>query len=367
MQEFWITEVKQDSVAKKRNSSDPEDTVRRPYPVGATTAFVLVTLLWATALINTYVAKIPGFWAAVQALKGFGDAHFGFFVFLLTLAGTALASVFSRVPEISLSGLRIRNPLHLASSDKERLQFEQEQRRWAEEREELERKVQALAGERETAATNVDIYEFALKTCCHQDSVLEKLFEAFHADDQYFHAVFRQTMDWLAHLAKQLVVLQDRSLTCTVMSYDPANDQCELIGEVGTRPTRSGSYSPRRGIGIAGRALATGEPQIVPDVARNPFYVRGLREEPRSLLSVPIFWQGRVIGLVNISSQAKNAFSDTDLKTIQPVVDDMAVAMHLGRLRVQQRRQGRLTERLNQYLTGGEANDVNQESGSGGR
>lgn len=358
--------------------------MRRPFPVGATTAFVLVTLLWVTSLINTYVAKIPGFWGAVQALKGFSDAHFGFFAFLLSLAGMALAAVFSRVPEISFSGLRIRNPLHLASSDKERLQFEEQQRRWAAEREllerkaarsdrlssqvaELEKQLQAVTSERESAATSLGIYEFALKTCFHQDSVLEKLFDAFHADDRHFGEVFRHTMDWLAHFAKQLVVRQDRSLSCTVMSYDAERNHSELVGEVGTRPARPGRFSPQKGIGIGGRALATGEAQVIADVARDPDYVRGLREDPRSLLCIPIFGRGRVIGLVNISSQAWNAFSDTDLKTIQPALDDMAVAMNLARVRAQQFRERRLTARLNQYLMGGEANVADEESGAGGR
>ncbi|MDF2628648.1 MAG: hypothetical protein K0R39_2479 [Symbiobacteriaceae bacterium] len=345
-------------MAKKRENAK---AAKRPYV--AIVAFSLCALFTVLTAINSYLTKVPGFWVAVEAAKSFAQNQFGFFTFLVSLVGMVLAWVFAQVPEIPFAAFKVKNPLHQATSGKDRLQFEQQKREWESERETLLRKSRAteklqaelahlkqqcrsLLAERDIAATNVDIYEFALKTCSHQDSVLEKLFLAFDQSDTQFDAVYRQTMNWLAHVAKQLVVLQHRTLTCTVMSYDQTADQCHILGEVGTSPTRTNRFSPKKGVGIGGAVLTYGEPIVAGNVLKDPRYLPSTKDDPRSLLCIPVFSERQIVGLINIRCRPENAFSDMDLKTVQPAVDNIAVAMALAKLRRVQKRQSALTRKL---------------------
>lgn len=336
--------------------------------------------------VNSYLTKVPGFWVAVENARSFAQEFFGFFTFVVSLVGMVLAWVFSRVPEIPFGAFKVKNPLHQASSDKDRLEFEQQKRHWESEREALLRKARAndklraeidhlkqqlhlTRSERETAAANLDIYEFALKTCSHQDSVLEKLFVAFDADDAHFDAVYRQTMNWLAHVAKQLVVVHHRTLTCTIMSYNSTGDQCQIVGEVGTSPNRTSRFSPKKGIGIGGAVIASGEPIVAGNVLKDPRYLPSTKDDPRSLICIPVFNERKIVGLVNIRCRPEDAFGDTDLKTVQPAIDNIAIAMALAKLRWVQKRQPALTQRLDSYLqgstgTGGDDSDVSQKDGA---
>jgi putative methionine-R-sulfoxide reductase with GAF domain len=369
---------------KKREMSP---NARRPY--GAIVAFALCGLLTVMTAVNSYLTKVPGFWVAVERARTFAQEHFGFFTFVVSLAGMVLAWAFSRVPEISVAAFKVKNPLHQASSDKDRLEFERQKRNWESEREELLRKARAndklraeinqlkqqlrlSIAEQESAAASLDIYEFALKTCSHQDSVLEKLFVAFDAEDAHFDAVYRQTMNWLAHVAKQLVVLQHRTLTCTIMSYDSNTDQCHIVGEVGTSPNRTSRFSPKLGVGIGGTVLTSGEPIVAGNVLKDTRYLPSTKDDPRSLMCIPVFNERKIVGLVNIRSRPENAFGDTDLKTVQPAIDNIAIAMALAKLRWVQKRQPALTKRLDSYLqgstaTGGDDSDISQKDGAGCR
>ncbi|MFZ5825591.1 MAG: GAF domain-containing protein [Bacillota bacterium] len=327
-------------------------------------SFPLVVLLWAVSVVNTYVARVPGFAEAAVWLGRFAGLHLGFFTAGTVLLGIFLATLFSRVPDLSLAGLKVRNPLYLAVSNEERRGFAEERANWEAERKRLAREIEearklrqenvalsARVQRLETAATATEVYDFALNLCRHQDSVLERLFVAFHDGNAEFDLVYGQTMGWLAHLAKQLVLKQDRSLNCTIMAYDEARDRCTLVGEVGTKPHQRDRFSPRRGVGVAGRVLLTKQPRVVPDVYQDPDYIRSTDDDPRSLICVPIFSQGKVVGLVNICSRPAGAFTEKDLKTIQFAVDHIALAMGIRRLRDRTRKEAVLRKMLDQFLT----------------
>lgn len=329
-------------------------------------SFQLVVLLWAVSVVNTYVARVPGFAEAVAWLSWFAGVHLGFFTAGTVLLGISLATLFSRVPDLSLAGLKVRNPLYFAVSNEERRAFAEERGSWESERKRHSRELEEARKLRqenvdlnarlqryETAAATAQIYDFALNYCRHQDSVLERLFVAFHDGDGEFDLVYSQTMGWLAHLAKQLVFQQDRSLNCTIMAYDEAHDQCTVVGEVGTRALRRDRFLPRRGIGVAGRVLLSGQPRVVPDVFQDPDYVRSGDDDPRSLICVPIFSQGKVVGLVNICSRPAGALREKDLKTIQFAVDHIALAMGIRRLRDRTKKEAVLRKMLEQFLTPG--------------
>ena len=92
--------------------------------------------------------------------------------------------------------------------------------------------------------------------------------------------------------------------------------------------------------GITGWVAAHGTPLLVPDVERDPRYVKGdERANTRSELSVPIVLGGRVIGVLDAQSADRDAFSEIDVFTLQTVGDQLAIAMENARLYATARRE----------------------------
>jgi serine phosphatase RsbU (regulator of sigma subunit) len=72
----------------------------------------------------------------------------------------------------------------------------------------------------------------------------------------------------------------------------------------------------RRGAGIIGHVIATGQTVIAPDVRLNPYYVAG-KASTRSEIAVPIVSGGDVIGALNLESDTLDAFSEADVEYLE--------------------------------------------------
>ncbi|HWI53896.1 MAG TPA: GAF domain-containing protein [Symbiobacteriaceae bacterium] len=354
------------SRSRKQGATQP--TAKKPLAFYvATILFMLSIGAWITSALGI-ASHIPGFDSVVVATQGFAQNHFGFSVLLCVLLGIALAFGFSGVAEISVAGLKVRNPLHLAASDTERREFEQHRRNWDQERKRLlvrsiaaEAQVKdmqtitqenhALRTELDEAVRKTSIIDYALNTCSHQDSIFEELFDAFAKDEHAFTHVYHGVMGWLAHLTKQLVIAQDRSLHCTIISYDSNNDTSHIIGEVGTKLNRSDQFLPKRGVGIAGRVIVTGRPEVVNNVAQDRDYIPFATDNPGSMICIPVHHRRQIVGIVSVCSRRINAFSTQDLETTQLAVDNIAVAMSLRRLKLMDARQHTLSRKLDDFLS----------------
>jgi serine phosphatase RsbU (regulator of sigma subunit) len=83
------------------------------------------------------------------------------------------------------------------------------------------------------------------------------------------------------------------------------------------------------GTGFAGRIAATGEPVILTEVnattVSNPLLVElGIR----SLLGVPLFAGGKVIGVLHVGSLGERRFGEDDTELLQLAADRAALALH---------------------------------------
>jgi len=72
----------------------------------------------------------------------------------------------------------------------------------------------------------------------------------------------------------------------------------------------------RRGEGIIGHVIATGQTVIAPDVRLNPHYVKG-KASTRSEIAVPIVSGGDVVGALNLESDTPDAFSEADVEYLE--------------------------------------------------
>jgi GAF domain-containing protein len=81
------------------------------------------------------------------------------------------------------------------------------------------------------------------------------------------------------------------------------------------------------GRGIAGRIAASGSGLLVEDVSAADPQSAYLREHGGSLLGVPLKAEGRVIGVLHVSSDRLSAFEDRDLRLLTVAGDRVALAL----------------------------------------
>jgi signal transduction histidine kinase len=85
--------------------------------------------------------------------------------------------------------------------------------------------------------------------------------------------------------------------------------------------------------GISGWVAYTGEPFLVPDVRQEPrYYAVPQARETRSELAVPLKLKGRIIGVLDVESDRVDAFSDSDMRMLQSLASQAAIAIENARL-----------------------------------
>jgi len=117
--------------------------------------------------------------------------------------------------------------------------------------------------------------------------------------------------------------------TATVLLVDQSASQLIATAAVGLEEeVRQGARVPL-GTGFAGRVAASREPVTLDTVdnttVRNPLLVdRGVR----SLLGVPLFAGGKVIGVLHVGSLTGRPFGPQDVELLQLAADRAALALH---------------------------------------
>jgi diguanylate cyclase (GGDEF)-like protein len=85
-------------------------------------------------------------------------------------------------------------------------------------------------------------------------------------------------------------------------------------------------------IGVVGRVMRTGKPELVRDVSTDPDYAAA-NADVRSEVSVPLAVDGVMLGVLNVESAGDGSLDEGDLDTMIVVGDRVAAALALGRER----------------------------------
>jgi len=106
-------------------------------------------------------------------------------------------------------------------------------------------------------------------------------------------------------------------------------------------------------VGICGRCVRTGEPQLVIDVQSDPDYVPG-NSSVQSEYIVPIRYRERILGVLNLESTSTDVFTDEALSAFDSIARQIAGAVHLATVNQQLEEANRQLERLSSIdaLTG---------------
>ncbi|HEY2824270.1 MAG TPA: GAF domain-containing protein, partial [Gemmatimonadales bacterium] len=98
----------------------------------------------------------------------------------------------------------------------------------------------------------------------------------------------------------------------TILLLDESHTRYQTAAETGVPKRATARGWVHIDVGVVGRAIRTGEPQLVLDVAQDPDYVE-VNKETRSELIVPIRVGATVLGAFDLESDAVAAFSPAEL------------------------------------------------------
>jgi diguanylate cyclase (GGDEF)-like protein len=101
--------------------------------------------------------------------------------------------------------------------------------------------------------------------------------------------------------------------------------------------------------GVVGRTIRTGEPQLVLDVRSDPDYFANTSEVVAEYV-VPIRFQDRILGALNLESDSPDVFGAGDLAVLRMIADQVAGAIHLAALNQRLSAASRELEETNRRL-----------------
>lgn len=84
--------------------------------------------------------------------------------------------------------------------------------------------------------------------------------------------------------------------------------------------------------GLTGWVASHGRPRLSNDVHRQPLYVPGPGRQTRSELDIPLKIGSRTIGVLNIESERRNAFTRADIPYLEGLAGQLAQAIENARL-----------------------------------
>jgi len=120
----------------------------------------------------------------------------------------------------------------------------------------------------------------------------------------------------------------------TVMLIDEASHQLVVEAVAGDTPSAVRGMRFHLGEGVAGEVAAKGQSIYVPDVSRDPRYLqyKGRTKTTGSFLAVPLRSKGRILGVMNINRRATDAFDLQEVRLVEAIAAQAALAIANARL-----------------------------------
>ena len=122
---------------------------------------------------------------------------------------------------------------------------------------------------------------------------------------------------------------------CSFYLADRDRTRLTLAATNGLDRTQVGRVSLAFGAGITGRVAAERSPIAIDDVTLDPRFswVRGFDMEGlHAMLSVPLVWHERVVGVLNVQSTERRQFRDDEIAFLQTIAALLAGIVEKGRL-----------------------------------
>ena len=137
----------------------------------------------------------------------------------------------------------------------------------------------------------------------------------------------QEVLDAIVWSLKQAV----RCRACSIALLDPVNEVLEIRAAAGIDDRWKRDFQLKLGEGIAGQVALEGQPLYVSDTLELDDFIFFDRSV-RSLLTVPLSMQQRVIGTLSVDSDQPHAFSEGDERLLTIAAAQAAVAIEKARL-----------------------------------
>ncbi|MEI7633928.1 MAG: GAF domain-containing protein [bacterium] len=117
----------------------------------------------------------------------------------------------------------------------------------------------------------------------------------------------------------------------SIQLIDPQGEMLNVVFALGAGQLNTDHVQMRVGEGVTGRVAKTGRPLRVDDVSQSPCYI-ALREDVRSELAVPLRYERKTIGVLNVDSNCVGAFSEDDERLLAAVASQAARVIQTSRI-----------------------------------
>ncbi|MFQ5724704.1 MAG: GAF domain-containing protein, partial [Terriglobia bacterium] len=119
--------------------------------------------------------------------------------------------------------------------------------------------------------------------------------------------------------------------TFAIHLLDPLGQELRIAFGIGYSEQVIQHWRLGLGQGLAGTAAQTGKPVRVGDVTRDPRYVNAF-EEIASEMCIPLIVKGRTIGVLDVGSRQRDAFSEDHERMLTFLAGHLANAIENARL-----------------------------------
>lgn len=126
------------------------------------------------------------------------------------------------------------------------------------------------------------------------------------------------------------------SKICSIMLLDEEKDELRIAASQSLSAAYLDKPNVKVGSSVSGRAVKERRPIAVRDVTADPMYGFpdvARREGIVAMMSVPMFIEDRPVGVINAYVNRPHDFSDDEIKTVQAVANQAAVAIENTKLR----------------------------------
>lgn len=150
--------------------------------------------------------------------------------------------------------------------------------------------------------------------------------------------VSRAYLTEILHLIVTMTAEVMQSKICSLMLLDEAKGELSISATQSLSREYVGKPNIRVGESVSGRVVKEKKPIMVRDVTKEKMYSFpeiAKKEGIVSLLSVPMMAGDRAIGVINAYTQEAHDFTELEVKTLQAVANQAAVAIENTKLRAE--------------------------------
>lgn len=158
--------------------------------------------------------------------------------------------------------------------------------------------------------------------------------------DLFFHIsqslVSKSYLNEILQLIVTMTASVMQSKICSLMLLDEEKQELTITATQALSAEYLNKPNVKVGESVSGRAVLEKKPIVVMDVTQDKTYMFpdvAKKEGVVSMLSVPMILGDKVIGVINSYTTEKHSFTDTEIKMLQVVANQSAVAIENTKLR----------------------------------